>query len=494
MDCGEESMNGVSVPIRRTVNHAAVAAISMLAFVPGALAQPTVPGFLVITTSNKLSKAMTETFGNASTTDQGTGSASTRQTGREANPCQATSDADPSVAAASATVNDPVVFDATVSLSLTIAVEADGGKTLQQPLSPPCVAESNLHTTATADALASIDVTVAMGPAAEATLYELRLRDPSGSLSEDTEVFYEIFDNAGSLQNFGPNPSSVDPSFVFEGGSGISVRFRLQVSARVHDQGFARRLAGGTLGLAFDIVPAPLLDAALQSGTVRMIGGVKVDEDDYPAVGVVLMRDKVHCSGTLVAPSTVLTAAHCVANRAVGHMKFVLGSSVTEAKIVQEVQSGDFPRGRLSDGNLSYVPATRTADIAVLYLKTPIDRNQFEPALLYDGQRPTFSDFTRADGMTSFVGFGFADETGIVSAGEKRLATMKIRGVTPESFRYGDANHNTCYGDSGGPSFFASDTGNRVTGVVSWGDKQCKSFGVNIRIDRYRSWIVQRLR
>jgi hypothetical protein len=462
-----------------------------------AAAQPVEP-FLTLSASTRITKTTTETFGNAAVTQEGTTTAADRQVGRESNPCLARSDADQSTASASASVEEPKVYDATVSLSFTIGVEADGGKTVRQALAPPCTAQSDLHTVAKAGASASIDLTVTLGKTAEATIYELKLKDPTGSISEDTVVFYRSFDpkDPGNEDkaNYGSNPSALEPSLLFEGGPGVSVGFHLDIKASVSDQNFANRRAGGTFGLVFEIVPAPLLESGLQLGTIRVIGGAKVNDEDYPAVGAVILRDKVHCSGTLVAPSTVLTAAHCVANKAVGQMKFLLGPSVGEGKVIVDVVSGDFPTGRPSDNNIRYLARTHTADIAVLYLKTPIDRNQFEPAPLYDGRAPTFVDFTRDDGMASFVGFGFTNEAGVSAVGEKRLATMKVRSVTPDSFRYGDATANTCYGDSGGPSFFAVDTKNRVTGVISWGDTQCKGFGVNVRTDKYRSWIMARLR
>lgn len=473
----------------------AVCAAVLTIVASAALAQPVQSPLLSLTSATRSTKATTATFGNDSSTQIGTDTATSQQVGREANPCSANSDADQGIASASASADPPAVNEATVGLSFTINVQADGGKRLGQAMQPPCAAQSDQHTTATAEAQASIDLTVTMGPDAEATTYELRLKDPTGSISDNTKVFYRILDHTGTERNFGADPSALDPPFLFQGGPGMSVGIQLELSAKVTDQGFANQRAGGTFGLVFEIMPAALSDAALQLGTVRIIGGEKVGADDYPAVGAVLLRDKVHCSGTLVAPSTVLTAAHCVVNRAVAQMKFVLGPSIGEARIVEDVESGIFPKGTQADGHLRYVRATRNADIALLYLKAPIDRNRFAPAPLYDGRSPTFSEFTKQDGRTAFVGFGFSDdEAGVIALGEKRLATMKIRSATPESFRYGDDQLNTCYGDSGGPSFFAVDKASRITGVVSWGDSQCKSFGVNMRTDRYLAWITPRLK
>jgi trypsin len=478
-----------------------LAIVAIASVMPWTAAAQPAP-FLAVGASTRSTKVTTTTFGNDAATQEGTGAAANRQVGRESNPCLTRTDADQSTASATASVDEPAVYEATVSLSFTIGVEADGGKTLQRPLSPPCTAQSDFHTVASAEAFASVDLTLTMSKTAAATTYELRLKDPTGSISEDTQVFYRSFDPRAPATddraNYGPNPSALEPPFLFEGGPGVAVGFHLEIKARVSDQGFANRRAGGTFGLVFEIVPAPLLESALQLGTVRMIGGKKDEGNDYPAVGAVLLRDRMHCSGTLVAPSTVLTAAHCVVDHAVSQMKFVLGPSVGEGTVVADVEAGDYPKGTAADDRVLYVAATHTADIAVLYLKTPIDRNQFEPAPLYDGRAPSFFEFTRNDGMASFVGFGFTNEAGVSAMGEKRLATMKVRGVTPESFRYGDAKSNTCHGDSGGASFFTVDARShvrsRVTGVISWGDTHCKEFGVNARTDKYRSWIMARLK
>ena len=42
----------------------------------------------------------------------------------------------------------------------------------------------------------------------------------------------------------------------------------------------------------------------------------------------------------------------------------------------------------------------------------------------------------------------------------------------------------TCYGDSGGPSFWVEEDGTEIlVGVTSWGDASCVSAGFNYRVD-----------
>jgi len=46
-------------------------------------------------------------------------------------------------------------------------------------------------------------------------------------------------------------------------------------------------------------------------GALRIVGGSP--ENNYPAVGALVVNGEAFCSGTLVSPTAVVTAAHCVA-------------------------------------------------------------------------------------------------------------------------------------------------------------------------------------
>jgi hypothetical protein len=50
---------------------------------------------------------------------------------------------------------------------------------------------------------------------------------------------------------------------------------------------------------------------------------------------------------------------------------------------------------------------------------------------------------------------------------------------------YGDATHNTCEGDSGGPAFLMRNGKEVIAGVTSFGDQNCQVGGADTRVDAY---------
>src|SRR5690349_5575571 len=60
------------------------------------------------------------------------------------------------------------------------------------------------------------------------------------------------------------------------------------------------------------------------------------ETSDYPATGMLLVQGQPYCTGTVVAPRTVITAAHCVDQVDASQMTFGFGPS--QYQIEAEVQ------------------------------------------------------------------------------------------------------------------------------------------------------------
>lgn len=190
-----------------------------------------------------------------------------------------------------------------------------------------------------------------------------------------------------------------------------------------------------------------------------MVGGEPVDH----GLGVRIVRVG-NCSGTLIAPSSVLTAAHCV--EASGEARVQSGSSTTNAKCV--VHPG-------------YRSSEATHDLAICRLG---GSSSAEPILLVEDA------FVLDVGATvQLVGYGLSSpfEHG---AGELRLVDTRVVQVLKEGLLAGTVKETACRGDSGGPMIVFDGAIAHVAGVIHGPSGAfCASPAVVVRVAEHRAWI-----
>jgi len=205
------------------------------------------------------------------------------------------------------------------------------------------------------------------------------------------------------------------------------------------------------------------------------------------------------CTGVVVAPQVVLTAAHCgsTIDRIMAGGIMVMPNFDASARLIRVRHASVHPGYRRNQENPN--------DITVLILDLP--------SLIPPVRLATVDEIANAEAF-DVVGFGYDDPSRPVGLGIKRRVTIDLPAViarTPEEdmgqlpemlgfnrnyeFVVGrkSLGKDSCNGDSGGPNYVSVDGTHKLAGITSRGTREingrCGDGGIYVRPPAFLDWI-----
>lgn len=187
-------------------------------------------------------------------------------------------------------------------------------------------------------------------------------------------------------------------------------------------------------------------------------------------VALTTAKGDFFCTGVLISDTLIITAAHCLENRAPYDegVRVVLGEG-NDSHHFEPSQLLPVKSGKIVPGYTGFRTGKADRDIAYLVLKEPVDfpdtqKHLVPPALDY----AEILAIEQPGQKLRLIGFGCRDQQINCKAGTKYQVDVQINTLSRLTMDVGTSDKGASNGDSGGPAFaLLPDGSQRLLGITS---------------------------
>jgi secreted trypsin-like serine protease len=228
-----------------------------------------------------------------------------------------------------------------------------------------------------------------------------------------------------------------------------------------------------------------------------IFGGVELSARDDAARYVTLIYEEDSrkiCTGTLIAPQLVLTAAHCVGTRQDG-ITLAFGVDPLSGKYISRKSVGFKAHSLFNSG-------TNRNDLAIIRFNGDTPRG-YMPALVAPPSFPVKATYAfSAIGYGRYSGVPPTTDKDTQGSGRLRSTDLNIKSLSKDEKSFivsQNTGRGICSGDSGGPALMRLSGRDYVVGVASavvWAGQDvlktrdvCADRSMYMNVARYGTWI-----